>query len=422
MISKAIRIAVVGAGVGGLTLDLYLHKLGFKDVKIFEGASILREVGAGINIQANATQILQELGLLPEVAIEGVLTKELVFLNKFGQFIYKDYRGIFDGHKTPQVSIHRGFFHQILVNATRQRLGVDSIFTNHRLSQINQLSIGEVLCHFTSNDKTRDMAPYTADLVVGADGFNSKVREHFYPKNKDCTKWNGMKMWRGTSLGSPFLSGSSMVIVGNYDIRAVIYSIKNDNATSLINWVAEVRDTNSTLPSIENWNTEGSLDEFIEYFCEWQFPWLNIYELFKNTRLILKYPMADKDPIERWSFGNITLLGDAAHPMYPSGSNGASQAILDAKTLAIELNRDVYDIDRALKNYEDIRKNVINDVVLANRDFGAEKALQVVDNLAPQGFKNINDVITGQELKSYIDKYKGITGLNSESIVNQRND
>jgi 2-polyprenyl-6-methoxyphenol hydroxylase-like FAD-dependent oxidoreductase len=188
--------------------------------------------------------------------------------------------------------------------------------------------------------------------------------------------------------------------------KMVIYPIRQfDDGTQLINWNTEQpRDDHK----LNSWATPGRIEDFIEPFADWKFDWLDIPALIADAEFILEYPMIDRDPIDRWTFGRVTLMGDAAHPMYPRGGNGGAQAILDAEVLGRLLD-ETGDPVAALNAYEDERRDVTRDIVLTNRDQPPDFIIETVDKLTGgDPFDRIEDVIDPAELAAISDRYKNI--------------
>lgn len=169
-----------------------------------------------------------------------------------------------------------------------------------------------------------------------------------------------------------------------------------------------------------DWNLEGKLEEFHPIFADWTFPWLDVSALISNAETILEYPMVDRNPLPQWSQGHITLLGDAAHPMYPRGANGAAHAILDARALARALKQEGEPV-AALKAYEDARLKAANAVVLANRTAPSDYLLKVAHERS-QGkrFERIEDIISHEELAAMSESYKRVAGFDKGTLRSKR--
>lgn len=403
------RAIIVGGGIGGLTTALRLHAAGM-DVLICESVRELRALGVGINLLPHAVRELADLGLLDALTATGVRTRELLYFNKYGQRIWQEPRGLEAGYDWPQISIHRGELQLLLLRAARARLGADNVRTGHHLDAFAQ-GAGGVTARFVERGGARVVAEERADLLIGADGIHSAVRRALYP-DEGPPRWNGAILWRGTTRGAPFLSGRSMFMAGHARQKFVCYPITapGDDGLATINWVAELRFDAATLPAREDWNRRGDPDDFLPRFADWRFDWLDIPALIRDAATVYEYPMVDRDPLPAWSVGRVTLLGDAAHPMYPVGSNGASQAILDARALSDALIAGA-DLPAALRAYEAARLPATARIVLSNRQQGPERVMQIVEERAPAGFTDLDAVISRAELEGIAAEYKQIAGF-----------
>ena len=403
------KIVIAGAGIGGLTAAMCLHRAGFK-VEVFEAASELKPLGVGINIQAGAVRILSGLGLEPELSATGIETRELRYANRHGQTIWADPRGRHAGLPWPQFSIHRGELQMILFNAARKMLGADGIKLGRRLTGLAQRG-SKAIARF--GDDTVE-----ADILIGADGIHSAVRGHFYP-DEGPPKWQGILMWRGVTAGKPYLGGASMVQAGHHTQKFVCYPISRAHAErgeALINWICDLYMGASATPPREDWNKPGKLEDFLPRYAGWDFGWLNVPEVIRNAHTILEFPMVDRDPLPRWSHGRITLLGDAAHPMYPIGSNGASQSIIDGEAIAQELSIGD-DPEKALQRYEERRLPPMARIVESNRRKGIDVMLDIVEERAPQGFSDLEAVLPANELERIVGDYKKLAAQDRETLM-----
>ena len=413
------KIVIAGAGIGGLVAAMCLHRAGF-DVEVFEAVGELRPLGVGINIQAGAVRILSGLGLEPALAATAIETRELRFANRHGQTIWADPRGRHAGLPWPQFSIHRGELQMILFRAAQEMLGVGRIKFGRRIADFAQKA-GKVTAHFVDRDgRPADTAE--ADILIGADGIHSAVRGRFYP-DEGPPKWQGILMWRGVTVGKPYLGGATMVQAGHHTQKFVCYPISRvhaDRGEALINWICDLHMGDGALPSREDWNKPGRLADFLPRFADWKFDWLDVPEVIRTAHTILEFPMIDRDPLPRWSHGRITLLGDAAHPMYPIGSNGASQAIIDGEAITQELLATA-DPEIALKRYEERRLPPMARIVDSNRRKGIDIMLDIVEQRAPQGFTDLESVLPAQELEQIVGDYKRLVAQDRETLLKLAN-
>jgi 2-polyprenyl-6-methoxyphenol hydroxylase-like FAD-dependent oxidoreductase len=408
-------IAIIGAGIGGLTLALSLHEAGIS-CRIYELAPEIKPLGVGINVLPHAVRELDHLGLLEALSKVGVTTKESAFYNAHGQFVYSEPAGRYAGYKWPQFSIHRGDLQAVLLQAVRERIGEHAVVSDHRCTGFEQDEDGVTIRFADGAGNVR--APVRVALAIGCDGIHSAIRKQLYP-NDGPPRYSGVNMWRGTIVMKPFLSGATMVRAGWLSVgKMVIYPIRDNvdgRGNQLVNWVAEIE---AEQPARRDWTNRGKLEDFFPAFENWHFDWLDIAAMIKNTGTILAYPMVDQDPLPRWSFGRVTLLGDAAHPMVPRGSNGAGQAILDVPCL-VENLRTLGLTAAALSAYDQIRGKATADVVLMNRKAPPDAILKKVHELTGgKPFTTIEDVISTSELSAISDSYKNVAGLNKDKLNN----
>jgi 5-methylphenazine-1-carboxylate 1-monooxygenase len=413
------EVIIVGAGIGGLTLALTLHQVGIAS-RIFDAAPELKPVGVGINILPHATRELARLGLEPALATVGVATRESAFFNRFGQLIYREPAGRDAGYDWPQFSIHRGDLQQVLIDAIVQRMGSGIINTDWRCTGVDQSD--KAACARFARSTTGEILPsQTADVVIACDGLHSTIRKQFHPGEGDPL-YSGVNMWRGVSVWPAFLSGASMVRAGWLATgKMVIYPIRNqvdDVGRQLVNWVAEIE---TPRHHQRDWNRRGRLEDFIAAFEDWHFDWLDVPALIRAADAILEFPMIDQDPLPWWTRGPITLLGDAAHPMVPRGSNGAGQAILDARALTDALV-DALNSHRgpasALQDYETRRREATAAVVRTNRANPPDAILrEVFERTGDKPFARIEDVIGHDELKAISENYKRVAGYDRAALA-----
>lgn len=399
-------IAIAGAGIGGLTAALCLHEKGFT-VKVFEAVPELRPLGVGINLMPHSSQVLQGLGLgegLDEIAIR---TRCIEYRTRYGHLIQSDPRNVESGFPAPQYSIHRGELQFLLLQTVRERLGADAVEANKAVAGFSQ-SADTVSVRF-ADGSSRD-----CDLLVGADGLRSMVRQQLHP-NEGPLCYEGTMMFRGAVEMEQIGDGRTMVIAGNHDVKFVTYPISERlrrQGRALTNWVAEVRHDKPRHIQDADWG-RGATIEFIKEFEGFRMPDMDVVEILRSTENVTEFPMVDRDPLPFWSQGRVTLLGDAAHPMYPIGANGASQAILDARVLADELSANPG--PEGLAAYEAVRLPVATNVVLTNRKGGPEQVLDIADARVKGPDDRIEDLITREELEQVAAMYRSVAGFQKKT-------
>ncbi|KUJ69300.1 hypothetical protein ACZ90_13265 [Streptomyces albus subsp. albus] len=433
-------VLVAGAGIGGLTAALSLHAAGI-GVRVVESALRLLPLGVGINLLPHAVRELTELGLGEELAAIAIPTAELVHFDRHSNLIWREPRGRALGYHWPQYSLHRGELQLLLLAAVRDRLGPDAVRTGTEVTGFRPLPGGadhrSAGVRVTLRDRGTGGEPAVrARALVGADGLHSTVRATLHP-GEGPPLWNGIRMWRGTAEWHPFLGGRTLAIAGsNAAAKMVVYPVSRAaerRGRALLNWVAEVRVAETAGPDgpaptgargltaldgggPADWNRTGRLADVLPYYAGWRIGDLDVAALLGATERILEYPMVDRDPLDRWGSGAVTLLGDAAHPMYPVGSNGGSQAVLDARILAACLADSGEDRQAGLRAYEQARREPANAVVLANRRMPADRLLRAVAERAPDGFRRVEEVLTAEELASIDAAYRQTTGTDAAEL------
>jgi 2-polyprenyl-6-methoxyphenol hydroxylase-like FAD-dependent oxidoreductase len=401
-------VVIVGAGICGLALALNLHSRGIP-VRVFERVPDVKELGVGITVLPHAMREFAELGVADKLQRSGIENVESCFFNRFGQLIYKEPRGKHAGYAYPEVGLPRGRLHMILYEAALERLGPEAIRTDHDCIGVEQDDTGATAL-FRSTSTGAPLPPVRGAGVIACDGINSNVRKQLYPGDK--VAFAGINTWRGVTRMDPILGGRTYMRVGSIRTgKLVIYPIADDvdrTGKQLVNWVAEIE---GDVLKPNDWNKPGDLADFHAIYADWRFDWLDVPQMLRGADMILEYPMVDKDPLPRWTFGRVTLAGDAAHPMYPRGSNGAAQAALDARTLADCLAQHG-DAAEALEAYEAARREAANRVVMTNREQPPDFInIKVEELVGDRPFDNLNDYITQDELRRLSDEYKRVAGF-----------
>lgn len=411
------KIAIVGGGIGGMAMALALIDAGISDVDIYESASAVKELGVGINVLPHAVRELTELGLLDDLSGVGLPTSEWVLYSKHGQRIWSEPRGTAAGYNWPQFSIHRGELLGVLYRAVVSRLGADRVHVGHHLTGFGRTEGAKVSGDFVDRVTGEAVARIEADLLVGCDGIHSVVRQALYP-NEGPPKWNGITLWRGVTEGDPFLSGQTMIAAGYPGRTVVVYPISKrhyDRGRALINWVASAKTAEGRPMPAQDWQHTVHRDQLLATFGSFRFDFLDVPALIGSAEAVYQYPMVDRDPLSTWDFGRVTLLGDAAHPMYPTGANGASQAIIDARVLARELASQS-SVEAAVAAYDAQRRPDTGAVVEANRKGGPMRPLALVEQRAPNGFTNLDEVISPKELAQIAEGYKQAAGFDVQQL------
>ena len=402
-------VLIAGAGIAGLSLGLTLHQIGVP-FRIFESTREIRPLGVGINLQPNAVRELFDLGLEQDLDAIAVKTRQYGFYSKFGRTIWEEPRGTWAGYACPQYSVHRGHLQMMLYDALVARAGADCVVAGARATGYRNGPEGAELT-------LADGRSVPGQLAVAADGIHSALRAQMYPDEGEPI-WNGRILWRATTQGDAFFGGAAMALIGHDDLRIVAYPISDpDPVTNIatINWIAEKRfDPNDSWKK-EDWNRAADIADFLPDFQDWSFDWIDAPALIKGAKEVFEYPMVDRDPLDRWTDGHVTLMGDAAHPTYPVGSNGASQAIIDARVIGASI-LDHGVTPAALQAYEAKIRPVTSAVGRANRGGGPDAILQRVEDLCGGQFDDINDIIPHQDLADHSQHYKALAGFSIDEL------
>ncbi|NVB38338.1 FAD-dependent monooxygenase [Pseudenhygromyxa sp. WMMC2535] len=437
MSARHATILIAGGGIGGMALALSLHAAGFEDVHVFESASATRELGVGINLLPHAVRELDELGLLARLETCAVETSELAYYSRWGQRIWSEPRGLAAGYRWPQLSILRGRLLGVLHHAVLERLGPERV---HHAQHLDGFEVHDiwgdprgkgVRARFVDRHGEREPSEREADVLVGCDGLRSRVRA-LLALGEAPSRWTGVSMWRGVTLARPFLDGKTMIMAGRSGHRVTVYPVDaGGGGRTLLNWVVEDRGPSERLAAEQAAFAEGELpgpswerhaevdaDELCARFSDIILDFLDCEALIRSADAVYHFPMVDFDPLPAWTRGRVTLLGDAAHPMFPAGSNGSSQAILDARILARALAL-APDLDAGLVAYEATRRPATAKIVVANREHAPERCMDLADERAPHGFARVEEVFAPGELEAIAENYKRTAGF-SVATLNAR--
>ena len=406
-------VIVAGGGIAGMTMALTCHQLELP-VIVHESVKTIEPLGVGINLQPNAVRELFELGLERDLAEIGIQAKEWALVGKNGNDVWSEPRGLDAGYRWPQYSVHRGHLQMMLYRQVLKRLGPKAVISDSRLKSYNNDN-DHVLAHFVDSDGKEQKVE--GSILVGADGLHSSVRAQMHP-NDGPPKWGGAVMWRGTTQAKPIRTGASFVLLGKLEQRFVCYPISQPDpitGKAIINWIAELTYDTSKEWGHSDWNTQVPVEKFINHFSDWSYEWLDVPQLIREASAVYEYPMVDRDPLTTWVDGRCVLVGDAAHVMYPVGSNGASQAIVDTRVLGSAFVKHGLD-QTALLHYESLNLKEMNELVLRNRGAGPIGILGIVEERCGGVFDKIEDVIPRSEIEQYMSNYKAAAGFAIETL------
>ena len=406
-----LNIAIVGGGIAGLALALGLHRHGIL-ARVYEAAPEITEIGVGITLLPHGMREIASLGLADTMLAAGIENRESAFFNRFGQKLFSEARGKYAGYPQPEVGIHRGRLHGILLAAVQERLGPDAVVCDHQFVGLDQAE-SKVTLRFKAMSDGSMRDPVTADIVIACDGVNSAVRRIFYPD--ETVAFTGINTWRGVTRRKPILDGRTYMRIGSIKTgKIVVYPIVDDidgSGDQLINWIAEIeRDNNDR----NDWNQPGDRRDFLPIYESFKFDWLDVGQLIRDADTVLEYPMVDKDPVAQWTFGRVTFAGDAAHPMYPRGSNGSAQALIDVRLLA-DLLAVHGDPRAAFAAYEAERRPATAEIVRTNRVSPPDIInLRVEELVGDRPFNDLDDYISQAELRGLSEQYKRVAGFSMQ--------
>jgi 5-methylphenazine-1-carboxylate 1-monooxygenase len=407
------RIAIAGGGIAGLTAALSLHAVGYKPI-VFEAVAKPAPLGVGINVLPHAMREFTALGLLGDLRRLGVDIQELRYLTRHGREIWREPRGVAAGYAWPQIAVHRGQLQMLLLAKVIERLGPEAVRFDRTLQSL-ELHADSVSAAFSSRDAASSET-FEADLLIAADGIHSAARRKFY-SNEGMPKWNRVTLWRSTLKLSRLPFGRSMLWAGHSRQKFVAYPIQHDpdSGETLLNWICDMKAEDGDAPAKEDWNKQGDPADILPAFGNWRWSGIDVPEIIRSASAIYEFPMVDRDPLPRWTFGRVTLIGDAAHPMYPIGSNGATQAVIDARALAYHL-RTKSDPGSALAAYESERRETTSRIVLMNRAQGPDKVMDIAEERAPSLEDDLDARLPMEERMAIADEYKRVAGFDPASL------
>lgn len=408
------RVLIAGGGIAGMAMALTLHQIGVP-CRVYETVSELRPLGVGINLQPNAVRELYDLGFdAATLDTIGIQAQEWALVGRNGHEVYAEPRGLRAGYQWPQYSVHRGQLQMLLLEAVRRRLGPDAVQLGCKVTGYRQDAQGVTALIETGTGERREVQ---GRLLIAADGLHSAVRAQMHPTQPPI-QWGGAIMWRGTTPGVAIRTGASFVGVGSLRHRVVLYPISPPDpktGLSTINWIAEITVDNAGGWTQGDWNRRVKVEDFIHHFDGWNYGWLDVPAMLRGATEVFEYPMIDRDPVPTWVDGRVALMGDAAHVMYPVGSNGASQAIVDARVLGAAMVQHGV-TPQALQAYDQKLCKDISALVLRNRGAGPFGILGLVDERCGGVFDNIDDVIPKAEREEFMARYKQAAGFAIEAL------
>lgn len=411
--TRARPVLIAGGGIAGLTAALTCHQIGVPAV-VLESVRTVAPLGVGINLQPNAIRELFDLGLGDELDPIGIEATEWALVGRGGTDVWSERRGRAAGYRWPQYSVHRGELQMLLHRTLLDRVGPDAVQTSHRVVGYRNDTDNVRALIDTRDGKTLEIE---GSVLLAADGLHSAVRAQMHP-DQPGPHWGGQILWRGATPGPPIRSGAAFTLIGTLDQRFVHYPISSpdpDTGLQLQNWIAELTVDTSAGLADSDWNKQVDVGKFLPAFDDWTFDWLDIPALVGGAPAVWEFPMVDRDPVDHWVDGRTCLIGDAAHVMFPVGSNGASQAIVDARVMGAQFLEHGIGPD-ALDAFQSALIEPMSSLVLRNRGHGPIGILELVDERCGGYFDNIDDVIPRPEIEAYMANYKSAAGFAIDSL------
>ncbi len=409
------RIAIVGGGIVGLTTALALARVGLRP-SVYEAVWDPQPLGVGINLLPHAVRELAELGLLTDIESLGVPIEALVYRMADGREVWREPRGRAAGYDWPQVAIHRGRFQQYLRRQVLAQLGPDALRDGHALASFTARGPAVSLA-FVERETGRTHPPVEADVVIGADGIHSAVRRQLYP-DEGVPKWNGISLFRGMTQLPAGAVPAHMSWTGHSKQKFVGYPIAMDTDSTLYNWICDLPTAELGALAREDWNRRVDPESWLRRYAGWAWDGIDVLAIVRGAEAVFEFPMVDRDPLPRWTHGRVTLAGDAAHPMYPIGSNGATQGIIDARALSFHLAT-APDPETALTRYEEERRPPTSRIVMTNRAHGPDRVLEIANERAAAG-ADLDVVFPRSERAEIAQSYKRVAGFDPATLRARR--
>lgn len=414
------KVIIAGGGIGGLSLALFLHKAGVP-CKVFEKVPKIQHLGVGITLLPHAVKALDEIGLVEALDRLGVQTDRMIFRTRAGQDVWNAPRGLAAGYDVPQITAHRADIHDVLLDAVSERLPAGTLTLDAAFESVEDTGEG-VRATFRREDGSTLVED--GDVLIGADGIHSAVRRWMNP-DEGAPRWSGLMLWRGSVDWPSVMDGHTIINSGGIDRKFIFYPIGpgRTEGTQLMNWACVVRqaEPGAPAPGREDWNREAKAEVLHPILEHFTVPETDIRAMVDATDVFWDFPMCDRDPLTSWTRGRVTLMGDAAHPMYPFGANGSAQAILDARALG-RLCGDAggRTPEHVLAAYEQERLGPVNEVVAGNRSGGPERVIDEVEkriaDLPGERFDDLETVLPFAERDAIVNGYSRMAGFANEQV------